>query len=133
MATAPTDGTRVLLRCLDRVVRIGRWCSQEVFGLSCNDWHSDSGTFLEADGWLPLPDVDECQPIEVQRPPISLFDFVVRELRSASEDAPIPWDLLKDSPLIVEDATELAFLLDVDVSFIQGIDRKHRSWVAENG
>ncbi|MGL5065191.1 MAG: hypothetical protein ACRC62_34915 [Microcoleus sp.] len=65
--TAPTDGTRVLLRCLDgepddrsahRSVSIGRWDRHEVFGVPSPDWYDDSGSYLEPDGWMPLPAVE---------------------------------------------------------------------------
>lgn len=141
MVTAPTDGTRVMLRCLDgatmghhsahRSVSIGHWDKHEVFGVLSPDWYCDADYLLEPDGWLPLPDVNESQPIKIKDPPISLFDFVKKDLNAIG--APVPWHLLKFAPVTIEDATELAFLLDVDVQFIQNIDRNHRSWMAEFG
>jgi hypothetical protein len=68
MDTAPQDGTRVLLRCLDgdakdrsasKSVSIGHWDKHEVFGVPSPDWYNDAGHFLEPDGWLPLPPVDD--------------------------------------------------------------------------
>jgi hypothetical protein len=73
--TAPQDGTRVLLRCLDwenapmnadrsmlmKIVKIGQWTTSDKYW-GCEDfhcWYDDSGYSLESDGWLPLPDVDE--------------------------------------------------------------------------
>ncbi len=128
MDLAPYD-ERVMLRCGGGVT-IGQRAA--FFGPD-GSWADDYATPVTPDGWLPLPNiVEEGEAIGGRSTPIALFDFVVQEIRSASEDAPIPWDLLKDSPVSVGDATELAFLLDVHVAMIQEIDRKYWAWVAEN-
>ena len=71
MDTAPKDGRRILLKCLDwknlpadrsesgnPIVKIGQWTSTDKYwGCEDLDWCGDHGNFLEPNGWLPLPPV----------------------------------------------------------------------------
>lgn len=66
MDTAPKDGRRILLRCLDgdfpdraahKSVSIGSWRTIEVFLTFTDGWWDDQSYWLDPDGWLPLPPV----------------------------------------------------------------------------
>lgn len=126
MDTAPFE-ERVLVR-VGRGITIGQRAA--FFGPD-GSWADDYASPVSPDGWLPLPDVDEEETIDPEPVPRSLKDFVVGDLESIG--CPVPWDLLKDSPVSVEEATALAFLLDLSVSFVQNIDRKYWAWLESNG
>lgn len=73
MNSAPTDGTRVLLRCQLKAingeayqsVHIGQWTtSDRYWGVEDCDWFDDAGYYFVPNGWLSLPSVNECQLIE---------------------------------------------------------------------
>lgn len=62
------------------------------------------------------------------RRPISLTKFCREEL-GPTWSAVADRYLDESASVTVEDATAVAFLLDVHVGFIQGIDRKYWAWV----
>jgi len=65
--TAPKNGVRILLKCLNgtgaesigpsHFVTIGQWTKPDSFAVSEPDWYCDSGYWLDPDGWSPLPGV----------------------------------------------------------------------------